>query len=152
MHKQTCFYVGSFTEKQFSDSVEALTKLCIWLIGNSCESFESQSIYVDETSVADAIYDLTYNRLQGRPEPSLIQCYMMSENDRSSIENTEVPTQEGEENATRSTEEANNNISALRHSERTAPQRTFGVSVDCEYVPAERINIIHEFSKEPLCA
>ena len=42
-----------------SDSVEALSKLCIWLTGNSCESFERRSIYIDEAFVANTIHDLT---------------------------------------------------------------------------------------------
>ena len=57
---------------------------------------------------------------------------MMSTNDRSSIEDTEVPTQESEENAREAAEEVSSNTGTLSRSERIGPLRTFGVSSRCE--------------------
>ena len=50
-----------------------------------------------------------------------------------------------------SANDRSSNSSIFSRRERTGPLRTFGVSTNCEYVPAENINLINAIGNEHLC-
>ena len=149
--RQESIYIGLWTEKHVSDIVDALDKLCTWLTGNLNRDFEGHTLHEDDALVTNAIYDLTYDHFQGRQEPSVVQCYMMSSNDWTGIDNTEVTTKEGEDKIRESTEDTSSKVNMLGQETRLGPLRTFGVSTRCAYVPSERINLLYGVSNEQLC-